>query len=475
MLEELASALVEKCHVGGAEEILVGVSGGPDSMCLMHALHQLGYPIVVAYFNHQLRPEAEFEAEAVQAAATQLSLPFVQGAADVRQKARERRVSIEQAARDCRYGFLFEEARAHRAQAVAVAHTADDQVETLLMHLLRGSGLNGLTAMSHRTVLGRFDPTIPLVRPLLGIWREATVAYCEMHGLDPAHDPSNESLEYFRNRVRHKLIPELESYNRGIREVLWRTAENLSSDQAVITERVEAEWNEAILGQTADYVAFKAAELAAVPIAIQRHLMRLALDHLAPGEEFGHDLLARAATFSLDESRRREDLAGGVVLIREPGVVYVSRGENSLPSGAWPQMPADEQAIAVAIPGRVTLAGGWQLQAQALDGRAAIENQSGRASNLFEVHLDAESLSGPLLLRARRRGDTFEPLGLAGHSQKLSDFFVNEKLPARARARWPLLCVGESIAWIPGYRPGERFKLHPQTGRAIRIEVSRGP
>ena len=111
MLEELPARPVEQCHLDGAAAIIVGVSGGPDSLCLMDALHQLGYPIVVAHFNHRLRPEADAEAQAVEAAATRLSLPFVQGTADVREQARERRVSIEQAARDCRYGFLFEQAR----------------------------------------------------------------------------------------------------------------------------------------------------------------------------------------------------------------------------------------------------------------------------------------------------------------------------------------------------------------------------
>jgi tRNA(Ile)-lysidine synthase len=359
------------------------------------------------------------------------------------------------------------------AEAVAAAHTADDQVETFLMHMVRGAGLNGLTGMSQRTVLPRFDPAIPLVRPLLGIWREATVAYCETHALNPRHDPSNDSLQYFRNRVRHQLIPELEIYNPRIRDVLWRTAESLSSDQAVIAERVKAEWRQAILRQTPDYVAFDAGRLAKVPVAIQRHLLRLALDHLVPGEATSHSLLDRAGVFFSDQPRRRHDLARGVVLIREPGVLYVSRGESPLPSDAWPQMPPDENTIAVAVPGQVALRGGWQLKAEARDLRTPIEDHSSRVTNLFEVELDAESLREPLVLRARRRGDRFEPLGLSGHSQKLSDFFVNEKLPVRARGRWPLLCDGELIAWIPGFRPAERCRLRRQTRRAIRLEISR--
>jgi len=294
-----------------------------------------------------------------------------------------------------------------------------------------------------------------------------------MHALNPRHDPSNDSLQYFRNRVRQKLIPQLEIYNPRIREALWRTAESLSSDQALITERVNAEWGEAILRQTPDYVAFDAGRLAKVPAAMQRHLVRLALEHLVPGEETSHGLLDRAGTFFSDQSRRRQDLARGVVLLREPGVLYVSRGESSLPSDAWPQMPPDENTIAVAVPGQVALPWGWQLKAEALDLSTPIEDHASRVTNLFEVQLDAESLTGPLVLRARRRGDRFEPLGLSGHSQKLSDFFVNHKLPVRARARWPVLCDGDSIAWIPGFRPAERCRIRRQTRRAIRLEVLR--
>ena len=166
--------------------------------------------------------------------AARLSLPFFQERSRrPRSTPLQSALSIEQAARECRYAFLFAQARVHHAQAVAVGHTADDQVETMLMHLIRGAGLDGLTGMSYRTVLPSFDPSIPIVRPLLGVWRRATIDYCESHDLHPVRDPSNDSLDYFRNQVRHNLIPALEVYNPRIRQALLRTADSLSSDQAL--------------------------------------------------------------------------------------------------------------------------------------------------------------------------------------------------------------------------------------------------
>ena len=162
------------------------------------------------------------------------------------------------------------------------------------------------------------------------------------------------------------------------------------------------------------------------------------------------------------------------MLVREPGVLYVSRGEGSLPSDAWPQMPPAQDSIAVVVPGRMALAAGWQDSERLLIATPGDQVTSATIRTFSKCDWMPSSLPAPLELRARRPGDTFEPLGLHGHSQKLSDFFVNEKLPARARARWPLLCEGDSIAWIPGFRPAGGMQApRPDTQRAIRLEVSR--
>src|SRR5512143_2120761 len=157
--------LLDQCGLDPQKPLLAGVSGGPDSLCLLDILHSAGYPVIVAHFNHHLRPEADEEAASVAGLAQDLGLAFVTDSADVNKYAAENSLSLEEAARLLRYRFLFRVARERSAQAVAVGHTADDQVETILMHFLRGAGLAGLKGMEVRTHLPVFDAGIPLVRP----------------------------------------------------------------------------------------------------------------------------------------------------------------------------------------------------------------------------------------------------------------------------------------------------------------------
>jgi len=215
---------VNKIFTSSHSPIIVGVSGGADSLCLLGTLHEAGYSLIVAHFDHQLRPDSAEGAKFVQQIAEKYNLHFVSASDDVAAYAKAEKQTTEEAARNLRYRFLFAQARKYNAQAVAVGHTADDQVETVLMHFLRGAGLSGLKGIQPRTILPAFDLEIPLVRPILDFWRDDTVAYCVAHNLTPHEDPSNASDDFFRNRLRHNLIPELEKYNPRFRETLQRTS-----------------------------------------------------------------------------------------------------------------------------------------------------------------------------------------------------------------------------------------------------------
>jgi len=473
MLQQVTSTLRERCHIESSGLLVVGVSGGPDSLCLLHVLHALGYPLVIAHVDHQLRPESAAEAAAVEEMATSLDLPFVLHRIDVRAHAMSNHLSIEEAARQVRYQFLFEQARLRGAQAVAVGHTADDQVETVLMHLIRGAGMAGLKGMSFRSLLPQFDLSIPLVRPLLDIWRSETVHYCRSNSLTPQRDPSNDSPEYFRNRIRNELLPLLESFNPRVREALWRTAEILASDLALLEGQVARAWQRTVTLQADGFVCFDAAELALQPAAVRRHLILMAFERLSPEGDIGFASLERSATFIDDTSASRLELGGGVWLTREAGGFYVSLGPESLPMGDWPQMLQDSISIPIRTPITQPLANGWQFTAK-------YESVTGfplefvtRGRDGFQVCLDADMLPQELALRPPRLGDRFQPLGLGGHSQKLSDFFVNAKLPARARGRWPILCSGNTLIWVPGFRPAEAFKIRDETRHAACFAVSR--
>lgn len=478
MLENIRSILQDQCGLSREHPIVAGVSGGPDSLCLMSVLRKAGYHVIVAHFNHKLRPDADTDANIVERTAARLNVASVIESGDVRTYADQEKLSIEEAARILRYRFLMEQARRFNAQAVAVGHTADDQVETVLMHFLRGAGLAGLKGMTYRTILRTFDPEIPIVRPLLDTWREETVVYCAANGFRPRHDPSNASLDFFRNRLRHLLIPTLESYNPRFREVIWRSARSLAGDYEVLSQVLEQAWQVCLVEETPDYIAFDEAALVKQPVGLQRNLVRRAIERLHPAElDVSYATLERAVSFITDEDgkrRVRTDLTGGIHLLRESTLIYVVASELALPVERWPQMPDDSRTIPLQVPGQVPLSGGWKLSCERWNSAMLALEQARLNEDPFQAWVDASGIADALELRVRQEGDRFAPLGMDGHEMKISDFFINVKLPARARDRWPLLCVGEKVVWVPGYRPAHPFRLTEKTRQALYFSMTKG-
>ncbi len=480
MLEEI---LRFECQLDPARPVLAGVSGGPDSLCLLDVLHRAGYRLIVAHYNHKLRPEADLEADSVAERARTLGLPFLTEAGDVRGFALAERLSVEEAARNLRYRFLFSAARREGAQAVAVGHTADDQVETVLMHFLRGAGLVGLKGMEYRSILPTFDAEIPLVRPLLSLWRADTERYCQEHNLRPHFDASNTDETYFRNHLRHTLIPTLEKYNPRFKETLTRTARALQGDYAFLQAQVDAAWQEVLLERGEGWLAFDAERLRAFPRALRRNLLRQAAETLRPQRrDIGFEALDRAAAFVDSPGKRQVDFINGLYLFAESGEIYVAAYEADLPFAQWPQVGEQLSVsshrlsfVGYPPPGGsecLDLGNGWALTVEPQDtlSSSLITDPStwlGAAN--WTACLDADLTGGRLTVRGRRRGDRFQPLGMTQGSVKVSDFFINVKLPRRARDRWPLVCAGDEIVWIPGYRIAHPFRVTEKTLRVLKL------
>lgn len=459
---DLESVLREECRLAAGRTLVVGVSGGPDSLTLLDVLRRAGYPLVVAHFNHRLRPEAEREVEAVERRAQDLGLPFETEAADVAVFAAEGGLSVEEAARTLRYRFLFAAARRHSAQAVAVGHTADDQVETVLMHLLRGAGLTGLKGMTARTLLPVFDAEIPLVRPLLGWWRAETEAYCRRHALQPSLDKSNQDPTYFRNRLRLELIPELERLAPQFKARLLRTSQALQGDHALLEEVVDAAWERQVPESGPGWVAFDRAALAAAAPGLRRALILRAAGALRPeSRDFGFDAVSRLEALLGTPAGRTTDFANRLYCLAEGERLYLAAAEADLPSAQWPQVDGE---LRLALPGRVELGNGWVLSAQAA--AEAREAAHGNADP-YRAWLDADRAGSSLTVRAARPGERMQPLGMRGQSLKISDLYVNVKLTHRARKKWPVVFAGEVPAWVPGLRLAEPFRLDEATQHTL--------
>ncbi len=470
----LEKVLQEQCKLNPQKPILVGVSGGPDSLCLLDILHEAGYSLVIAHFNHQIRPEAAQEETAVAQLAQEKGLPFIGGSADVRSFSAAQAIPLEEAARVLRYRFLFETARTRSAQAVAVGHTADDQVETVLMHFLRGAGLAGLKGMEYRLLLPIFDEGIPIIRPLLSLWRTDTEAYCREHGLQPHYNSTNADQTYLRNRLRHSLIPDLEKYNPRFKESVQRTATALQGDHTLLQEICEDKWKESLVESGEGWFAFETDRMAKYSSALRRNLIRRAAELLQPSDrDIGFEALERAAVFLGTPAQRQIDFINGLYLFRESGRIYLAADEADLPSVQWPQI-----AQRMAIEGsECSLGNGWILtreeKPRELDEHSPDTVRNSIISDNWSIWLDADQAAGDLCLRPPLPGDRIQPLGMEAGTVKLSDLFVNTKLPQRARKNWPLLCSGDRIAWIPGIRMAHPFRVTEKTKRMIHLELKK--
>ncbi|MFQ5407512.1 MAG: tRNA lysidine(34) synthetase TilS [Anaerolineales bacterium] len=488
LLPRLIAFLEAHPDVEAAFPWVVGVSGGPDSLALLHLLRRLlrerfppppaGPPLIVAHLDHSLRPESGAESEFVARMAAQWGLPLALERSDVAGLARTHGMSVEEAGRVARYGMLVHVAETHAAGAVLTGHNADDQAETVLMHLLRGAGTAGLRGMlpitpMHALRLPNIDarPGLWLVRPLLTTTRAEIEAYCEAHDLQPLTDSSNADPTYFRNRLRNEVLPYLETINPHIRAALRRTADVIAADHEVLAHTRDAVWAELLLEHAPGVrIALDRAAFRELPVGLQRGLLRKAVAILRPAlRDVDFAPITRAAALAAGRHSGRQATLPGKLLMRvEPARITIAT------QGSPPPPVVDAPAMAVgaviALPASGSLSvgeAGWLVEVSRPDTFALPAITSN--ADPWQVSLDADSLPTDLALRTRRKGDRLRPLGMDGHSVKLSDFMINEHIPATSRDRLALVAAGDQVVWVPGRRLDERFKVTAQTTRIVRV------
>jgi tRNA(Ile)-lysidine synthase len=429
--------------VRGLTRLVVAVSGGPDSVCLLHALAQAQtLQLTVACLDHGLRAEARAEVRMVRGLARKLKAGFLTGRVDTKAFAKTNKLSLEDAARQLRYSFLQRSLQMARAEAVAVAHTEDDQAETVLLHLLRGSGLEGLAGMAAETALMIDGQRLLVIRPLLSVARAEVEAYCRAQRLPVAHDASNHDLAFMRNRLRHRLLPALARFNPQIRPALARLAELTQGDVGLLRGLVEDALMSVSFG--ADRALIPWRTWLGWPDALRRRAIRASIARLSgePAELESGPLLSALAALPRVQTGARFDLGLGWCLDRERSGVAVTR-QTGTPS---------------ALPALKIKAGVWSLNTiRANPDRWVAYVDAGAVRTAMRAAGLGGRVQTGLSIRVWRAGDRIQPLGLGGGRVKLSDLFGEAGIPTVERRQWPVVRVGDAIVWVAGLRLDARF------------------
>ena len=484
MEARLKAALERARFIGDDRLLVVAVSGGPDSLALLHSMLSLkenaGLRVHVAHLNHNFREEAEEDARFVATVARQLDLPATVEKADPLAYQREMKISsFEEAAREVRYSFLARVVRDTRAAAVALGHTADDQAETVLMHIIRGSGIHGLRGMAElSTWQGRKrDHEVALFRPLLEVTKEETVAYCRKRGIIFREDPANRLLRFTRNRVRRELLPSLESYNPRVGEALVRLARSAALEADYLEEEVDKVWP-AVAKQDGDAIVLDAQHLASLHPLMRRMVLRRAYQRLTGATRRLEEVHLKAMADFMDAPPGKVlDLPRGLRLHSGYGQLTLTSssigmlcpfppldGEHELP------LPSSNGEKTTEIPG-------WRVTTSLLPPLKAAEESplllphEANEPGSFATHLDLEAVGDRLWVRTRLPGDRFQPLGMQAQ-KKLQDFYVDGKVPRLWRDRIPLVVSERGIAWVVGYRVAEWAGVKHDSQRVCQIRFS---
>jgi tRNA(Ile)-lysidine synthase len=451
------------------QKVLVAVSGGPDSVCLLHILFklqkELQISLHIAHLDHALRgAESEGDARYVASLAQKLCIPVTLAKKDVEAYQKTHRLSLEEAAREVRYYFLAETAQAVGAEITATGHTLNDQSETILLHIIRGSGTRGLRGLQPRQALLFQDQNLQIIRPFLTVRHEETVAYCSLHRLSPRTDSTNQSTAFLRNRIRHELLPLLTGYNAGIEDSLLRFSSIAADDLDFLESEGEKAWLRTVHREQGALVFKKTTFLTLAP-ALQRQILRKAIECLLGTLK---DIETRHIEEILDSLTKP---AGRCIDLPEELVFCIEYDRFVL--GFQPErlspFPELLDNYGLAVPGTTALPG-WLVEATI----KTLVDSGNIAENLdaFTAYLDWDKTGDNIKIRSFRRGDHFQPLGL-GHEKKLARFMLDARIPRTWRSKVPIFYTPQQILWVAGYRLDERVKITSATRQVLCLKITK--
>jgi tRNA(Ile)-lysidine synthase len=476
--EEIEGRILEYIHrnslTKSGQKIIVGVSGGADSVTLLHVLSQikdpLGIKLHIAHLNHQLRgAESDADAAFVEDLAKQWKIPFSIETADVKGYQSTHRLSLEEAAREVRYAFLSEIARIEGAAAVAVGHNQNDQIETILLHIVRGSGTLGLQGLRPVHNLPAGNHTLRVIRPLLEVKRTEIEYYCLKHGLQYRQDSTNSTAEMLRNRIRLELLPLLQKYNPDIAGALLRVSRIARDDAAFLEQECSRIWQQITRVHRGNILIDKGVFLG-LPVAVQRQIIRRAIQEIRGNLK---DIETRHVDLILNARQKpagRQVTLPGNIIFRVEYSRFIL-GKDVLAEIPFPELRGISE---IKVPG-LTRIPGWEIEAviqPVSDESLDAESRENWQNNGFSADFDFNTTSEKLFIRSLQPGDKFVPLGLGQH-KKVARFMLDARIPHDWRRRVPLVCNEQQIIWVAGWRIDERAKVSAQTRSVLRLKMSR--
>jgi len=471
LFQTVRDILKKECSLPEESKILAGISGGPDSVCMLDILSQLPYEIVVGHLNHNLRPSSSDEMAFVEQLAAKYSLKFIGKSLNILEISKAKKAGVEETARNERYHFLFDIAEKENANGVVVAHQADDQVETFLENLLRGAGLEGLTGMKVYSI-SEFNSGIPLIRPLLNTWREEILSYCQSHHLEYKLDETNQSLVYTRSSIRNHLLPELIRYNPNFKNTLLRTQQVLAADFDFLQDSLQTSFKSIQLLVKNESVEINLKSFKDLPVSMQRLVIKEIFEKYFDTMEItSYSSIEYARKMLTRELRRTSlDLSDQLnIFISGSNGVFTERKVLETKE-RWPWL-ASELTI-LAQPGKNPISENWGLEIEEIL-NTQIDFDLHQNADAFTGFFDKEKMDEKITFRTWVKGDRFRPLGMKGKSTKLTDFWINKKIPSLARKGWPLAINRDAIFWIPGLQQNNETRVTANTKNILILKVKR--
>lgn len=451
-IEETVFEYVKKNNmISPGDRVVLGISGGADSVCLFFLMLEyrklVPFDLAVVHVNHGIREDAGDDAVYVERLCSEQGIPFQLVQADVRSYAESERISEEDAGRRVRYQAFSDLLNTWSGNKIAVAHNADDRAETMLMHLLRGSGLRGLRGIE--AVRGN------IIRPLLCLERKEIEQYLIDRGIQWQTDSTNLEDDYTRNRVRHHVIPEMQEVAPNCVQQMCRTADMLSETEEYLQQQTADALQSCIISVENDRVETEVAAVTAYPNILRRRMILDILEQLSPtGKDIGQIHVEDVLKLYAETGNRQVDLPFGIRVCRSYGRVIFSQGQNMVPDKRLPILSYDVYEDRNTFPD-------WR-------------NLENKYTKWLSYDKMVECTDGAYPeLRFRKTGDFIHLSdGKGGVIRKsIKDFMIDLKIPKEFRDSVPLLAAGDEIIWVIGYRINELYKITETTNRIVRIQL----